>query len=215
MRCMLFAHLGAAITDFSASTADQLGGGRKPAHPADGQCAKIGAITAKPNAQLPQLLLSTGVHPNHIVRAPVADLRAGGTGINVVLHMFLRHSVVLVHNSPLIAHSPLIALIAVEVQILKRKRQTSLAGGWGGRGCEKSEAFFPPDGERKGLGPASCPEKDNLSVCVSLDFDLVMRRQKGPGTVGCISRKSITAATTVFRGSSRRTGRPQLLAVIF
>jgi hypothetical protein len=98
---MLFAHLGAAITDFSASTADQLRGWRKPAHPADGQCAKIGAITAKPNAQLPQLLLSTtSVHPNHIVCAPVADLRAGRTGINAVLHMFRRHSVVLVHNAP-------------------------------------------------------------------------------------------------------------------
>lgn len=75
----------------------------------------------------------------------------------------------------------LTALIAVEVQILKRKRQTSLAGGWGGRGCEKSEAFFPPDG-RKGLGPASCPEKDNLSVSVSLeDFDLVIETSKGTG----------------------------------
>jgi hypothetical protein len=101
VRRMLFAHLSAAIADVRAGPAQQLGGWRKPAHPADGQGTKVGTIPAKPNAKLAQLFLTASVRADHIVCAAIAQLRAGRTDIDAVLHMFIERSVVLVHNPPL------------------------------------------------------------------------------------------------------------------
>jgi hypothetical protein len=101
VRRMLFAHLGAAITDVRTGSAQQLGGWRKLAHPADGQGTNVRTIPAKPNAKMPELFLAATVHADHIVRAAVAQLRTGRTGIDAVLRMFIDGTVVLVHNPPL------------------------------------------------------------------------------------------------------------------
>jgi hypothetical protein len=100
MRRMLFARLCATIADVGTGAADQFGRRRKSAHPSNGQGAKISTILAKSNAKLLKLLVVASVHPDHIVGAAVAYLRAGGTGIDTVLQMFGQRSVVLVHNPP-------------------------------------------------------------------------------------------------------------------
>jgi hypothetical protein len=85
LRRVLLTDACASITDIGAGSAQQLGRRRKPAHPAYGQRAEIGAIPAKANAELSKFSIIAAVHSNHIVGATIADLSASRTGINTVL----------------------------------------------------------------------------------------------------------------------------------
>src|SRR5688572_16405086 len=100
MRGVLLTHARAPIADIGAGSTQQLGRRRKPAHPADGQGAEIGAIPAKTNAEFSKLSVVTAIHSDHIIGAPIADLRASRTRIDTVLQVWMWRVIVVVHNAP-------------------------------------------------------------------------------------------------------------------
>jgi hypothetical protein len=100
MRGVLLTHARAPIADIGAGSTQQLGRRRKPAHPADGQCAEIGAIPAKTNAEFSKLSVLAALHSDHIIGAAIADLSAGRTGIDTVLQVWMWGVIMMVHNAP-------------------------------------------------------------------------------------------------------------------
>jgi hypothetical protein len=100
MRGVLLTHARAPIADIGAGSTQQLGRRRKPAHPADGQGAEIGAIPAKTNAELSKLSVLAALHSDHIIGAAIADLSAGRTGIDTVLQVWMWGVIMMVHNAP-------------------------------------------------------------------------------------------------------------------
>jgi hypothetical protein len=100
MRGVLLTHARAPIADIGTGSTQQLGRRRKPAHPADGQGAEIGAIPAKTNAELSKLSVLAALHSDHIIGAAIADLSAGRTGIDTVLQVWMWGVIMMVHNAP-------------------------------------------------------------------------------------------------------------------
>lgn len=100
MRGVLLTHARAPIADIGAGSTQHLGRRRKPAHPADGQGAEIGAIPAKTNAELSKLSVVTALHSDHIIGAAIADLSAGRTGIDTMLQVWMWGVIMMVHNAP-------------------------------------------------------------------------------------------------------------------
>lgn len=45
--------------------------------------------------------MAAAFHPDHVVRATVADLSTGGASIETVLHMGIWCVIVVMHNAPL------------------------------------------------------------------------------------------------------------------
>lgn len=100
VRSMFFAHHGALLTYIGAETAQFLGQWGDPAHPTTGHPADIPAFSAKADTPFHQLRVTLVFHPNHVVAAFLANLRATKTCGDTVFPFLCQRSLILMHGAP-------------------------------------------------------------------------------------------------------------------
>ena len=98
MRRVLFAHLRAGVANIRAKATELFRKLGHSAHPLCRQRTDIGAFTTEANTAGHEIhIMSPRLHPDHVVAALIADLRAGPAGSNTFFHL-VGHLMLVVHG---------------------------------------------------------------------------------------------------------------------